>query len=255
MRSGTRGGHANIGARIICGMPVSSAFIACQLCNHRSFHEFAPALPADGSQQAVLGPTRRRTRRPAPKQRCCPTQLVEIPATCLAAPKMQPHRDTGAERRGALHVVGGQFAHVATCRHAVRPFCCPSDSEETRRGTMRYGVCAVPCRETSPPGSVLHASDRVRRAGIPGSTAPRRGAGLSKPDPPVPLFPYRGRGLDHRQPRAGRGGGPGCLARGLRGHRPVRGPLQPGDLGVQHRAEPRAHPSAAGRDAWLASPP
>ena len=56
---------------------------------------------------------------------------------------------------------------------------------------------------------------------------------------------------DHRQPRPGRRGGAGRLARRARRHRPVRGPVQPDHLAVQHRAEPRPHArqprGAAGR--------
>ena len=63
---------------------------------------------------------------------------------------------------------------------------------------------------------------------------------------------------DHRQPCAGRGSGAGRLARGACRDRPVRGPLQPDHLGVQHRAEPRpdarqprgADRRAAGHGGW-----
>lgn len=97
-----------------------------------------PSLFADDGEQTVLGPLSRRTGRTASEQHCRPAQLVEIPAACLAAPQMQPHLDARPERRGALHVVGGQFAHVTTGRHTVGPFCCPSDS-----GRLGAGRCVT----------------------------------------------------------------------------------------------------------------
>ena len=85
------------------------------------------------------------------------------------------------------------------------------------------------------------------RAGIPGQPAPRRRAGVPGADPALPRLIDRRRRLDHRQPGPGRGGGAGCLAGGVLGHRRLRGPLESRHLGVQHRAEPRPNPRHAGR--------
>ena len=81
----------------------------------------------------------------------------------------------------------------------------------------------------------------VRRSGIPDAAATGRSAGVSAPDPALPWLVGRGRRRDHRQPGAGRRGGAGRLDGRARRHRPVRGPVQPDHLAVQHRAEPRPH--------------
>jgi hypothetical protein len=119
------------------------------------------SLPAGGCKQAILGPLWWYAKPMASKQNGRPSHLVEIPPTCLAAPQMQPHVDARPDRRRTLHVVGHQFAHVATSRHALRPFRQPVRILETRHGPMHYGHCADHLADTSP-SSALHASDRVR---------------------------------------------------------------------------------------------
>ena len=158
-----------------------------------------------------------------------------------------------------LHVVGHQFAHVAARRHGP-PFR-PGSREPgsrfrgTRRVAIRYSKVGTRITTKASSGQRPHASDRVRPAGIPGKPAAGRRAGVSRVDPAVPRFVHRRRRLDHRQPGAGRRGGAGCLAGGLCRRRQVRGAIQPGHLGVQHRAQPGAHTGQPRRPPGRAAQP
>lgn len=111
-------------------LPVSCAIAA-------AFTRLAITVANDG-EQTIPGAARWRTMQRAARQRSGPTQPIEIPATCLAAPPMRPRPDTRAPVRRAPTVLWP----FRSC-HDMPPARCPSESRRPGTGAAIIGSRAL----------------------------------------------------------------------------------------------------------------